>query len=790
MHKGNKPPQMGGPLPAQHQGNMPPWMRERFPDAMWGPEGNMSPWKSGPGYDGRCELGEPMPPWRRGPFPGERCGGSMPPEMRGPFLGQRCGGSMPPEMRGPFPGEMGERRGPVPPQMRGPFPEEMGERKGPVPPQMRGPFPEEMGERRGPVPPQMRGPFPEEMGERRGPVPPQMRGPFPEEMGERRGPVPPQMRGPFPGEMSERRGCVPQPMQDPFPGEMGEHRGNMAPRMRGPCSDAMFEQRGNVPPQIRGPFPGEMCEPNRIVPSQMNRPNSSDPWPRGPLPGEDDIRRPALSPAIKQKDVGNSAPVHLEKDSFQSGNHSYNQLASAKVGEPTTKVQERYIQEGAERILESFGLSHEDLEELSSYPENQLKPENMPEILRTIRMRKMAQQIPSRDTLGGDGLYSPLTGPMGTAQPSTPFMGPSVSQPTKLPTSSESWKMNKCPTPSMMNDYYGAFPRVFPHTCILCKIECIHSTGWLLHLNTATHSESCHQLRQQYPDWNPEDASFRKRYESDRNANQAPRQPSVSSSPERSRSSHSRFQSRSRSRSPGHGRASRQRSRSPISPRMSPTDSRTSRQSAAQYVAVEQPHTQSEHHGKLSKEEQPKVEAASQEQSKTDPQPSVLSSLVEKSVSQAMSLLQPGGTGSGSLIQGVGLPTLPPVQFDPTSVSLGLVSMMQMVATQVVQAVLAAKEGSSGQAVASAAPSSAVGSVTPQPSSSASCNVEKQGNKQEVVPRTVSPHAGVSKQGKPKQVLICGHNIIVQARQRAESSSHWLTAWPWFHGHDQMAWPV
>ncbi|XP_063166593.1 zinc finger protein 638 isoform X2 [Candoia aspera] len=88
---------------------------------------------------------------------------------------------------------------------------------------------------------------------------------------------------------------------------------------------------------------------------------------------------------------------------------------------------------------------------------------------------------------------------------------------------------------------------------------------WLQHQNSTTHLESCRQLRQQYPDWNPESHSSSKRREGDRNENNILRRRSASVSPKRSRrssSGHARRRTRSRSRSPRH-RSSRQRSRSP-----------------------------------------------------------------------------------------------------------------------------------------------------------------------------------------------------------------------------------
>ncbi|NXD16343.1 ZN638 protein, partial [Nothocercus nigrocapillus] len=128
-------------------------------------------------------------------------------------------------------------------------------------------------------------------------------------------------------------------------------------------------------------------------------------------------------------------------------------------------------------------------------------------------------------------------------------------------------KIKRLPTPSMMNDYYATSPRIFPHMCSLCNIECTHMKDWILHQNNPSHIESCRQLRQQYPDWNPETHSS-KRNAGERKENQTPkrRSSSASPSPRRSRGPAPGYgprRSRSRSRSPGRFRPARPRSRSP-----------------------------------------------------------------------------------------------------------------------------------------------------------------------------------------------------------------------------------
>ncbi|XP_057597157.1 zinc finger protein 638 isoform X4 [Hippopotamus amphibius kiboko] len=405
------------------------------------------------------------------------------------------------------------------------------------------------------------------------------------------------------------------------------------------------------------------------------------------------------------------------------------QSSVTQVTEQSPKVQSRYTKESASSILASFGLSNEDLEELSRYPDEQLTPENMPLILRDIRMRKMGRRLPNlpsqsrnKETLGNEAvssnvidyghaskygytedplevrIYDPeiptdevknefrsqpsisasvpapnvicnsmfpvedvfrqmdfpsessnnqsffpvesgskmsglhisggqsvlepvksvsqsisqtvnqtmsqsLIPPSVNQQPFSSELISAVSQQERIPREpvinssnvhgsggskknyqseadipiqspfgivKASWlpkfshadaqKMKRLPTPSMMNDYYAASPRIFPHLCSLCNVECSHLKDWIQHQNTSTHIESCRQLRQQYPDWNPEILPSR-RNEGNRKENETPRRRSHSPSPRHSRRSSSshrfhrsrspiRYMYRPRSRSP------------------------------------------------------------------------------------------------------------------------------------------------------------------------------------------------------------------------------------------------
>ncbi|XP_071235114.1 zinc finger protein 638-like isoform X2 [Salvelinus alpinus] len=163
---------------------------------------------------------------------------------------------------------------------------------------------------------------------------------------------------------------------------------------------------------------------------------------------------------------------------------------------------------------------------------------------------------------------------------------PSLLQQRNLPPPMMMMMMPKrLPTPTMMSDYSAASPRIFPHTCSLCNIECSQLKDWIEHQNTSLHVENCRLLRKSYPDWKGETvdiSSPASRNECSRLSSKrrrttlsASRSPSWSRSPSPRRSSYhtpssstrrtrSRERSRERFRERRHNTTTRRsRSRSP-----------------------------------------------------------------------------------------------------------------------------------------------------------------------------------------------------------------------------------
>ncbi|XP_070832763.1 zinc finger protein 638-like isoform X2 [Chaetodon trifascialis] len=70
----------------------------------------------------------------------------------------------------------------------------------------------------------------------------------------------------------------------------------------------------------------------------------------------------------------------------------------------------------------------------------------------------------------------------------------------------------KLPTPTMISDFSAVSPKVYPHTCSLCHIQCDQEKDWVDHVNTVNHTAACRDLRNKYSDWKPNLPSRSGRY--------------------------------------------------------------------------------------------------------------------------------------------------------------------------------------------------------------------------------------------------------------------------------------
>ncbi|KFQ61600.1 Zinc finger protein 638, partial [Pelecanus crispus] len=195
---------------------------------------------------------------------------------------------------------------------------------------------------------------------------------------------------------------------------------------------AMFSPRGTLPQRPRGPNPSGTKPPGSF------RGGGAGGLQRKPAPGSPqgmsqrfsgqetfqwtgsqrinvrvtlhraDPRRVKEKTNLHQEQKGEPRASCWDSSPCSAGTTGQKPSASARASEQNSNAQNRYTPESASSILASFGLSNEDLEELSRYPDDQLTPENMPLILREIRIRKMGHSLPglhsqsrAEETVGG-----------------------------------------------------------------------------------------------------------------------------------------------------------------------------------------------------------------------------------------------------------------------------------------------------------------------------------------------------------------------------------------------------
>ncbi|XP_057698782.1 zinc finger protein 638-like isoform X2 [Corythoichthys intestinalis] len=316
---------------------------------------------------------------------------------------------------------------------------------------------------------------------------------------------------------------------------------------------------------------------------------------------------PGIHQQPQSKRTGASLPSWLSSSSTQT------QQPHSGVGDG----QGFYTPESAGSILASFGLSNEDLEVLSHYPDDQLTPDTLPFILRDIQINKSDNQdTMARNMRGGIRHPSNTSQPIDTRSSEVPSflsvtktagkvidyghasrakegaaketfkrerisnerviqMYPSSASAPKMEraekrhirlvhmepskhgdrdyrrTSGDHYKRSfspsksrfidkdyrqngskqrissdtrseiysrrslsassgtsghsskKIPDSNLIMDFSGSTPKVYPHSCSLCHIQCDDKKAWVDHINTVNHTAACRDLRNKYRDWKP-----------------------------------------------------------------------------------------------------------------------------------------------------------------------------------------------------------------------------------------------------------------------------------------------
>ncbi|RVE60753.1 hypothetical protein OJAV_G00183830 [Oryzias javanicus] len=195
---------------------------------------------------------------------------------------------------------------------------------------------------------------------------------------------------------------------------------------------------------------------------------------------------------------------------------------------------------------------------------NQMQqPEPIPPQRRTFSAVKTLPPQPVKP--GGVPVAAAAAVPVTHQQIPTLVKGVPQTPTTSMPPSQ--MKVPTCGlTEAMIRDYAAATPKVFPHTCTLCKKESAHLKDWISHHNTTLHLENCRLLRTRFPKW--EGPVFLPPSDASKDSKQTP---STSALTSQSQSKDSKWSSCSPSRSPrrqrgperDRSRSSRSRSHSP-----------------------------------------------------------------------------------------------------------------------------------------------------------------------------------------------------------------------------------
>ncbi|KAJ8348201.1 hypothetical protein SKAU_G00267900 [Synaphobranchus kaupii] len=193
------------------------------------------------------------------------------------------------------------------------------------------------------------------------------------------------------------------------------------------------------------------------------------------------------------------------------------------------------VQSRTLNLYAALGLSPEDVDALAQIPENEISIETLPHLIMQLKAKRAQGGGQTGTPPSKEEVHNDQEDWEADSSDSVPLRSAS-----KSPVHSHSADYNyskkesheqlghgrsrresrhcksfyegsppKFPLSYMTDDFRGALPRSFPHTCSLCYCILYSAATWNDHLNGSRHEENRREFLRTHPDWLPHDASCR-----------------------------------------------------------------------------------------------------------------------------------------------------------------------------------------------------------------------------------------------------------------------------------------
>ncbi|XP_064206297.1 matrin-3 isoform X2 [Anguilla rostrata] len=193
------------------------------------------------------------------------------------------------------------------------------------------------------------------------------------------------------------------------------------------------------------------------------------------------------------------------------------------------------MQSSTLNLYTALGLSPEDVDALAQIPENEISIETLPHLIMQLKAKRAQSgghtvTSPPKEEVHNDQEDWEADSTDSVPQRSTskpPVRSHSADyndsktesherlghvrsrrEPRHYKSSYEG-SPPKFPMSYLMDDFRGAMPRSFPHTCSLCFCILYSAAPWNDHLNGSRHEENRRKFLRTHPDWETHDASCR-----------------------------------------------------------------------------------------------------------------------------------------------------------------------------------------------------------------------------------------------------------------------------------------